>query len=202
MWIVKFPWVLKSKNLEVGRNIYVFHPPYVIQHQKGKVLKPMANKRSMVKPMNLDDTDRLLLAAMLEDARISQRALARKVGIAQGTVLNRLRRMEDAGIITGYSVILDPAAMGWTMTIMAGLRIVKGRMIDVQKKIAADPRVFAVYDVTGEWDSMVLARVKNREDLDNLTKTVFTLDGVSRSFTHVVLNTVKEDGMPKPPSEE
>jgi len=166
------------------------------------VLKPMANKRSMVKPMNLDDTDRLLLAAMLEDARISQRALARKVGIAQGTVLNRLRRMEDAGIITGYSVILDPAAMGWTMTIMAGLRIVKGRMIDVQKKIAADPRVFAVYDVTGEWDSMVLARVKNREDLDNLTKTVFTLDGVSRSFTHVVLNTVKEDGMPKPPSEE
>ncbi|MBT5594840.1 MAG: Lrp/AsnC family transcriptional regulator [Euryarchaeota archaeon] len=162
----------------------------------------MANKRSMVKPMNLDDTDRLLLAAMLEDARISQRALARKVGIAQGTVLNRLRRMEDAGIITGYSVILDPAAMGWTMTIMAGLRIVKGRMIDVQKKIAADPRVFAVYDVTGEWDSMVLARVKNREDLDNLTKTVFTLDGVSRSFTHVVLNTVKEDGMPKPPSEE
>jgi len=166
------------------------------------VLKPMANKRSMVKPMNLDDTDRLLLAAMLEDARISQRALARKVGIAQGTVLNRLRRMEDAGIITGYSVILDPAAMGWTMTIMAGLRIVKGRMIDVQKKIAADPRVFAVYDVTGEWDSMVLARVKNRKDLDNLTKTVFTLDGVSRSFTHVVLNTVKEDGMPKPPSEE
>jgi DNA-binding Lrp family transcriptional regulator len=162
----------------------------------------MANKRSMVKPMNLDDTDRLLLASMLEDARISQRALARKVGIAQGTVLNRLRRMEDAGIITGYSVILDPAAMGWTMTIMAGLRIVKGRMIDVQKKIAADPRVFAVYDVTGEWDSMVLARVKNREDLDNLTKTVFTLDGVSRSFTHVVLNTVKEDGMPKPPSEE
>lgn len=166
------------------------------------MLKPMANKRSMVKPMNLDDTDRLLLAAMLEDARISQRALARKVGIAQGTVLNRLRRMEDAGIITGYSVILDPAAMGWTMTIMAGLRIVKGRMIDVQKKIAADPRVFAVYDVTGEWDSMVLARVKNRKDLDNLTKTVFTLDGVSRSFTHVVLNTVKEDGMPKPPSEE
>ena len=85
---------------------------------------------------------------------------------------------------------------------MAGLRIVKGRKIDVQTKIAADPRVFAVYDVTGEWDSMVLARVKNREDLDNLTKTVFTLDGVSRSFTHVVLNTVKEESMPKPPSED
>tara|TARA_B100000459_G_scaffold135546_1_gene91709 strand:+ start:2768 stop:3238 length:471 start_codon:yes stop_codon:yes gene_type:complete len=154
----------------------------------------------VVNMMELDDTDRKLIAALLEDARISQRALSRKLGIAQGTVLNRIRRMEEAGIIKGYSVILDPAQMGWSMTIMAGLRIVKGRMIDVQKKIAADPRVFAVYDVTGEWDSMVLARVKNREDLDNLTKTVFTLEGVSRSFTHVVLNTVKEESMPKPPS--
>lgn len=167
----------------------------------GKVLNPMSKKHRMVNRMNLDETDRALLAAMLEDARISQRGLARKIGVAQGTVLNRIRRMEGAGIIKGYSVILDPASMGWTMTIMAGLRIVKGRMIDVQKKIAADPRVFAVYDVTGEWDSMVLARVKNREDLDNLTKTAFTHDGVSRSFTHVVLNTVKEDGMPKPPSD-
>ena len=89
-----------------------------------------------------------------------------------------------------------------SMTIMAGLRIQKGRMIDVQQKIAADPRVFAVYDVTGDWDSIVLARVQHRADLDNLTKTVFTLDGVSRSYTHVVLNTVKEDAFPSPVSED
>ena len=61
--------------------------------------------------MDLDETDRAILAAMLEDARTSQRALARKNGIAQGTVLNRIRRMEEAGIINGYSVILDPASM-------------------------------------------------------------------------------------------
>jgi DNA-binding Lrp family transcriptional regulator len=101
-------------------------------------------------------------------------------------------------VIQGYSVILDPSAVGWSMTIMAGLRIVKGRMLDVQAQIAADPRVFAVYDVTGDWDSMVLARVKDRADLDDLTKTVFTLDGVARSYTHVVLNTVKEDGRTRP----
>jgi DNA-binding Lrp family transcriptional regulator len=134
---------------------------------------------------------------LLEDARISQRALARKVGIAQGIVQNRLRRLEEMGVIKGYSVMLDPGAVGWSMTIMAGLRIMKGRMIDVQTQIAADPRVFAVYDVTGDWDSMVLARVKDRADLDDLTKTVFTLEGVARSYTHVVLNTVKEEGRPR-----
>tara|TARA_B110000444_G_scaffold261439_1_gene313573 strand:- start:47623 stop:48102 length:480 start_codon:yes stop_codon:yes gene_type:complete len=148
--------------------------------------------------MDLDETDRNLLSLLNTDARQSQRQLARKLGVAQGTVTNRIKRLEEEGVISGYSAVLNPEKIGWTMTIMAGLRIAKGRVIDVQQKIAADPRVFAVYDVTGDWDSMVLARVKDREDLDNLTKTVFTLDGVDRSFTHVVLNTVKEDPLPQP----
>jgi len=148
--------------------------------------------------MDLDETDIALLRLLKEDARSSHRHLARSLGVAQGTVTNRLRRLEDEGVIEGYSVVLDPQQLGWNMTIMAGLRIVKGRMIDVQQKIAADPRVFAVYDVTGDWDSIVLARVRDRNDLDNLTKTVFTLDGVARSYTHVVLNTVKEDAFPSP----
>lgn len=142
--------------------------------------------------MTLDATDRRLLKALQSDARASQRQLAKHLGVAQGTVTNRLKRLEADGVITGYRTAIAPESLGWTMTIMAGLRIVKGRMMDVQQRIAADPRVFAVYDVTGDWDSIVLARVKDRQDLDNLTKTVFTLEGVARSYTHVVLNTVKE----------
>ena len=94
----------------------------------------------MVNEMEFDGTDREIIAALLEDARISQRALARKIGIAQGTVLNRIRRLEQAGVIKGYSVILDPAQMGWSMTIMAGLRIVKGRMIDCLLYTSPSPR--------------------------------------------------------------
>ena len=148
--------------------------------------------------MDLDETDLALLRLLKSDARASHRQLARELGLAQGTVTNRIRRLEEEGVIEGYAPILNPEAMGMSMTIMAGLRIVKGRMIDVQQRIAADPRVFAVYDVTGDWDSIVLARVRDRNDLDNLTKTVFTLDGVARSYTHVVLNTVKEDTVPWP----
>tara|TARA_B110000003_G_scaffold74427_1_gene75966 strand:- start:146 stop:601 length:456 start_codon:yes stop_codon:yes gene_type:complete len=149
--------------------------------------------------MQLDDTDRRLLAVLLEDARISQRGLAQRIGVAQGTITNRLRRLEELGVIKGYTVLLEPESIGWTMTVITGLRIEKGSMINVQQNIAADSRVFAVYDVTGDYDSMVLARVKSRKDLDDLTKTVFTLKGVQRSFTQVVLNTVKEDGRVIPP---
>ena len=144
--------------------------------------------------MDLDATDRDLLAALLEDARISQRGLAKRVGVAQGTITNRLRRLEGMGVIKGYTVLLDAESIGWTMTVITGLTIQKGSMIDVQQQIAADPRVFAVYDVTGDYDSMVLARVRGRKDLDDLTKTVFTLQGVQRSFTQVVLGKRRRAG--------
>lgn len=148
---------------------------------------------------DLDETDRAILAVLLEDARLSQREVAKRVGVAQGTVTNRLRRLEEVGIIHGFEVRLDAERLGWEMTVIAGLRIEKGKMIDVQRTIARDPRVFAVYDVTGDYDSMVLARVRNRADLDDLTKTVLTIEHVTRSHTHVVLNTVKEEGVALPP---
>ncbi|MDP6869855.1 MAG: Lrp/AsnC family transcriptional regulator [Candidatus Poseidoniaceae archaeon] len=152
--------------------------------------------------MGLDSTDRAIVNALCGDARLSQRQLAQIVGVAQGTITNRLRRLESEGVIKGYAPLLDAEAIGWGMTVMAGLCIKKGLVIDVQKQISADPRVFSVYDITGDWDSMVLARVKDRKDLDDLTKTVFTLDGITRSFTHVVLNTVKEMGVRLPEDHE
>ena len=149
--------------------------------------------------MALDNIDRSIIEELEKDSRTSQRKLASKIGVAQGTITNRMQRLEKDGVIKGYGVRLDAESVGWGMTIMAGLRIEKGRMIEVQEKISSDPRVFTVYDTTGDWDSMVLARVKDRSDLDDLTKSVFTLEGVVRSFTHVVLNTVKEDGVRLPP---
>ena len=148
--------------------------------------------------MALDSVDRAIVEALCEDARLSHRQLAQRVGVAQGSISNRLRKLESEDVIQGYAPILNAESVGWGMTVMAGLCIEKGKIMDVQKHISSDSRVFAVYDVTGDWDSMVLARVQNREDLDNLTKTVFTLDGISRSYTHVVLNTVKESGIMLP----
>ena len=140
----------------------------------------------------MDSIDHAILRVLQREGRIPNNELAELVGLSPSPCLRRVRRLEADGVITGYRTAIAPESLGWTMTIMAGLRIVKGRMMDVQQRIAADPRVFAVYDVTGDWDSIVLARVKDRQDLDNLTKTVFTLEGVARSYTHVVLNTVKE----------
>ena len=148
--------------------------------------------------MDLDETDKQLIEALQEDGRLSMRALADMVGVALGTVSNRLGKLEENGVITGYTVTLDADKVGWGMSVVVGLRIVKGELLPVQRLIADDPRVFAVYDVTGEMDSLVFARVSDRDDLDDFTKTVLSTEGVERSTTMVVLNTVKEQGVKLP----
>ena len=143
--------------------------------------------------MALDSVDRAIIGALCEDGRLSHRQLAQRLGVAQGTITNRLRKLENDGVILGYAPTLNADSVGWGMTVMAGLCIEKGKIMDVQKHISADHRVFAVYDVTGDFDSMIIARARDRSDLDDLTKNVLSMDGVSRSVTHLVLNTVKED---------
>ncbi len=148
--------------------------------------------------MDLDETDKQLIEALQGDGRLSMRALADMVGVALGTVSNRLGKLEESGVITGYTVTLDADKVGWEMSVVVGLRIVKGELLPVQRLIADDPRVFAVYDVTGEMDSLVFARVSDRDDLDDFTKTVLSTEGVERSTTMVVLNTVKEQSVKLP----
>ena len=150
--------------------------------------------------MELDDTDRRLMHALMKDGRASMRQLAAEVGVALGTIANRMKRLEEVGVIRGYKVDLDPDKGGWEMTIIVGIRISKGWTMEVQKRIARDERVYAVYDVTGDFDSIVMARVRGTEDLNDLTKGVLTSEGIQRSLTHVVLNTVKEGASAIPPT--
>ena len=140
----------------------------------------------------MDDVDKRILKVLEVDARTSLRKIADEVGVALGTVSNRVRRLESLGVIRGYAVLLDPEKAGWGLSVVIGLRIEKGRLIEVQEKIAKDNRVYGVHDVTGDYDSMVLARAVNRDDLDDLTKSVLSISGIERSVTHLVLNSVKE----------
>tara|TARA_B100000959_G_scaffold287437_1_gene372208 strand:+ start:1825 stop:2316 length:492 start_codon:yes stop_codon:yes gene_type:complete len=140
----------------------------------------------------VDDVDRRILKVLEGDARTSLRGIAEEVGVALGTVSNRVRRMEGLGVIRGYTVLLDPDKSGWGLSVVIGLRIQKGRLMEIQREIAVDHRVYGVYDVTGDYDSMVLARARDRDDLDDLSKSVMSMGGIERSVTHLVLNTVKE----------
>ncbi|MEE9592733.1 MAG: Lrp/AsnC family transcriptional regulator [Thermoplasmata archaeon] len=140
-----------------------------------------------------DDLDLEIMRLLNRDARQSYRDLARQLKISTSTVSNRIRRLEKEGIIKGYVPIIDQHKTGFDLPVVVGLQISKGKLLEVQQKIAEDPRVFGVYDVTGDWDSIVMARFRNTRDLDAFIKRVLALPYVDRTYTQLVLNTVKEE---------
>ena len=143
--------------------------------------------------MELDETDVKILRLLLSDARLSSRQIAKKTGVSIGTVLSRMKKMEQAGIVKEYSAIVDYEKLGYELTVVVEMTISKGRLSEIAKEIAKVPNVCCVYNVTGLTDAMVIAKFKKREELSGFTKYLLSLPYVERTNTHVVLTTMKED---------
>tara|TARA_B100001094_G_scaffold158287_1_gene153224 strand:- start:501 stop:947 length:447 start_codon:yes stop_codon:yes gene_type:complete len=143
--------------------------------------------------MHLSSKDSELLAQLSKNGKASQRELAKETGVALGTVNAHVKLLEKNKIIKGYLADIDPEKVGFNLTAIINLRIEKGTLMDVQASIANHPRVFGVYDVTGEWDSLILARFKDRTEMDLFIKTTLSQEYIERTSTSLVLNTVKEE---------
>ena len=141
----------------------------------------------------MDSLDNVILKELMSDARQSFRDLSKKAHASVVTVAQRVRKMEKAGIIKGYSVQVNSEQLGYEITTVMEVTVSKGKVLEVERDISKLRHVCAVYDVTGEEDSIVIAKFKNREELSNFTKEVLALPHVERTNTHVVLNTTKED---------
>ena len=143
--------------------------------------------------MNIDEVDRKILSELLRDCRRSYRSIARRAGISVGTVLTRIRRLEKAGVIKGYTAILDHERLGYQLTVLAEISVSKGKLLEMEEAISKLPNTCGVYDVTGLTDAIVLAKFRNRDELSHFTKNLLSMPFIDRSNTHVVLTTVKED---------
>ena len=143
--------------------------------------------------MVLDKTDVKILKNLLVDARLSSRQLALKLGMSTVTILTRIKRMEQEKIIKGYTAVIDQEKLGYDLTAIIEIYTKKGKMVEIENEISSLENVCAVYDVTGESDSVIVAKFKNRDDLSKFVKTVSSKPNVDKTVTNIVLNTVKED---------
>jgi len=143
--------------------------------------------------MELTETDNKILKNLLDDARFSSRQIAKNVGVSVGTVLSRIKKMEDCGLIKGYSAVLDHEKLGYQLTVVTEITVARGRLTEMENEIAKIPNVCGVYDVTGLTDAIIIAKFKNRESLGKFTKQLLALPYVERTNTHVALATVKEN---------
>jgi len=141
----------------------------------------------------LDVIDFKIVEMLERDGRMSFREVARKLGISEGTVYNRVKRMQKEGIIKGFSVRSDPMKLGKDLVAVIGLRVLGGHLVEVERMISRYKEVRAVYDVTGDYDAIAIARFRARAELNKFIKEILAHEYVDRTSTYVVLNVVKED---------
>jgi len=141
----------------------------------------------------VDELETKVIRALNQNSRKSFREIAKEIGTSAPVVINKIKKLEEAGAIKGYIPILDPEYFGYTLMAVVALRISHGKLIEAQERIAEDPHVIAIYDVTGDWDAIVIAHFKSREDLNSFIKGILAQKYVDRTVTHIVLNVVKDE---------
>jgi len=141
----------------------------------------------------LDNIDFQIIRILQEDSRMSYRKIADALGIAIGTVYNRIKRLEKEGVFKAYTVMADPPKLGYELTAIILIQAEGPHLQEVEKEIAQSDSTICVYDVTGDFDIAVIARFKSRSMLDSFIKGILKTPHITRTVTNVALNVLKED---------
>ncbi|MEM4554598.1 MAG: Lrp/AsnC family transcriptional regulator [Candidatus Anstonellaceae archaeon] len=139
----------------------------------------------------LDKIDNDILSLLKENSRLSCRQIAKKLHLHPTTVISRISKLEKTGIITGYGVHLDLSKLGYEFMGVVQVKISKGKLVETQEKISTLKGVIAVYDVTGEYDSVAIVAAKTRESFSSIIKSLLQLPYVEHTNTQVILKIVK-----------
>ncbi len=120
----------------------------------------------------LDDLDRRLLDILSLNARISLKELAQEAGLSSPSTADRLRRLEDRGVITGFTVAVNPAALGYTLQAVVRVRPMPGMLHIVEKLIQDTPEFVECDKVTGDDCFIAKLLVRDMEQLDSILDRV------------------------------
>ncbi len=113
-----------------------------------------------------DEIDRILINALMEDSRLSLKALSRASGLSSPSVAERLRRLEERGVLTGYTVNVDPKSFGYMLQAIVRVRPLPGQMHAIERLIQATPEFTECDKVTGEDCFVARLNVQSMEQLD------------------------------------
>jgi Lrp/AsnC family leucine-responsive transcriptional regulator len=144
----------------------------------------------------LDRTDRLILKHLQEDGRVSNVALARKVNLSTTPCLERVRRLERHGYIRGYTALLEPGMVEAGLLVFVEIDLLRtspDAFRDFRREAGKLPELLECHLVSGNFDYLLKARVKDMQDYRNLLgEKILALPGVSDSRSYVVMEEVKE----------
>lgn len=139
----------------------------------------------------MDSTDRQLLSLLRDDARVSVATMAKTLGVARGTVQNRLARLEADGTIVGYTVKLRPQSEEHSIRALMTVAVEGNRTDEVLRALRGDPAVRALHTTNGRWDIVAELRTESLEAVDKVLGRIRLIDGISNTETSLLLSTHK-----------
>lgn len=140
--------------------------------------------------INLDDTDRELLALLRIDARTPVSTLAAKLKVARATVQNRMKRLERDGVIVGYTVRVKPQADAQRIRALMTIAV-EGHGGEVLRALRGHPNVTGLHSTNGRWDLVAELRADTLEAFDRALGNIRLIPGIASTETSLLLSTHK-----------
>lgn len=139
------------------------------------------------------DLDVKIIERLRDDGRMSLREIASELGVSTATVGKHLKSLEERGIIRGFKPVLDYPKLGYKITTVTQIKA-KGNLIpEIVKTLKGDDRLTHVYEITGEFDILVIGKFRDQESMNREIKRLLSHPAIEETNTSVVLAIVKED---------
>lgn len=143
-----------------------------------------------------DEFDRRILRELQADARLPNNELAERIGLSPSPCLRRVRRLEETGVIRGYTALVDPAAFGWTMVALATIRLGRqneDEIVMFEDAVRGWDEVLECHLVTGSRDYILKVAAGDLRQYESFIKQkIARLKCVASIETSFVMNTIKE----------
>jgi len=139
----------------------------------------------------MDSTDLQLIALLRQDARVPVALLAQKLGVSRGTVANRIRKLEDEGVLVGYTVLLRPDVETQRITAWMSIAGEGNQTREVIAHLLGEPGVAGLHDTNGRWDLLAELRAAHLGELAAVLERVRLIRGIAATETSIHLQTYK-----------
>ncbi len=143
--------------------------------------------------LELDAIDFHILGLLQQNCKLSWGKIGDEVGLSAPSVIERVKKLEESGVIRSYQAILDARVLGLDVTAFIGVLIAQPTSIQaVEQRITALGDVLECHHVTGDYTLLVKVKTKNTQSLEELIRQLRSIEGVARTVTMVVLSTHTE----------
>ncbi len=141
--------------------------------------------------MSMSDTDRQLIALLRDNARMSVTDLAQRLRVSRATVQNRIDKLEQTGVIIGYTVRLKPEAEGHRIRAWMNIAVEGNKAQAVLQALRGEPHVYALHSTNGRWDIVTELRADTLEQFDRVLGRIRLIPGIAATETSILLSTHK-----------